>query len=156
MLKVVMLFSIVIILNTATNAQSKSLLIELSDGSIRSIVLSEIRDITLSGTPTSVDERQSVQNILKTFTLYQNYPNPFNPETNLKYEIPNSGIVEISIFDIQGRIIRSFESINRNAGTHLVAWNGRSDSGTLVASGTYFCRVHFNGNYLINKLLLIK
>jgi hypothetical protein len=90
------------------------------------------------------------------FELYQNYPNPFNPSTTIEYEIPHSGYVEVNIFDIRGRLIRSLDKSQQQVGIHRIVWDGRDNGGTIVASGTYFCRIHFNGNLLTKKLALIK
>jgi hypothetical protein len=130
--------------------------VEKTDGTIRGYPISFISQITFSGVPTSVKEQELVQNVLSSFALYQNYPNPFNPSTTIKYSVPRSGDVEARIFDIQGRLVRTLSKSFQQAGAHLLVWDSRSNSGTTVASGTYFCQVLFNGTALVKKLLLIK
>lgn len=145
-----------IIINSLCFAQSDSLTITLLNGAIYKFAPSEILEITFSGTAVGVEEQKLIENIVTSFTLHQNYPNPFNPSTNIMFEVPHYGSVEINIYDIQGQLVRSFEKTYETAGSHIVNWNGRDDSGSMVSSGTYFCRVNFNNTSLVKKLLLIK
>jgi hypothetical protein len=137
-------------------AQTDSMFVEMTNGSIRGYPISSIKLITFSGLPTSVKEQEIFQNVLASFVLYQNYPNPFNPSTTIQYNIPKSGEVEVKIFDVQGRLIRSLGKTYRQAGIHSFIWDSRVNSGVIAASGTYFCHVLFNGSSLVKKLLLIK
>jgi flagellar hook assembly protein FlgD len=70
--------------------------------------------------------------------------------------VPKAGTVEVRIFDIQGRLIRSLTNLYQQAGSHSIVWDSRGNTGTVVASGTYFCQVLFNGSALVKKLVLIK
>jgi hypothetical protein len=126
------------------------------DGTIRGYPISLISQIIFSGVATNVREQEFVQKVLSSFALYQNYPNPFNPSTTIQYSVPKAGDVKARIFDIQGRLVRSLSNGYQQAGTHSIIWDSRSNSGIVVASGTYFCQVLFNGTALIKKLVLIK
>ncbi len=75
------------------------------------------------------------------FQLYQNYPNPFNPSTTIAYSLPEKSSVEIKIFDLQGREIKSFTLGAQSAGYQRVVWNGTNDRGNQMASGFYVYRV---------------
>jgi flagellar hook assembly protein FlgD len=136
--------------------QTGSVIIKLNDGTNKTYNLSEVREIMVDGIPTSIEEEQITQKIAQSFSLYQNYPNPFNPSTNIRYEIPDAGPVDISIYDIQGRLIRILSKQSQQAGSHSVTWDGRNNSGAMVSSGTYFCSVRFKDSYQTKKLLLIK
>jgi hypothetical protein len=137
-------------------AQTDSMIVEKTDGTIHGYPVSMIYQINFSGTATSVKDQKLIQNILSSFTLYQNYPNPFNPSTTIQYNMPKSGNVEIRIFDIQGRLIRTFIKNYQQAGTHSLVWDSRINTGTVVAGGTYFCQVLFNGDAFVKKLVFIK
>jgi hypothetical protein len=137
-------------------SQVDSMLVELSNGTIVSYAIPAIREITFSGNLTDVQDQELISKIINSFTLRQNYPNPFNPTTTISFEIPRVGIVLINIYDINGRLIRSYGSSKQSAGIHTFIWDGRNSSGVSVSSGTYFCQVHFNDSYLTNKLVLIK
>jgi len=65
-------------------------------------------------------------------------PNPFNPETVIEFTLKAPSSFDLSILDVQGRLVRTLASGNGSAGTHAVAWNGMGQNGTPSASGAYF------------------
>jgi photosystem II stability/assembly factor-like uncharacterized protein len=99
---------------------------------------------------TSVNEH-IITGIPKEFNLYQNYPNPFNPSTNIKFDVPKSGVVNLIIYDMLGREVNTLVNGFRNAGTYEVSFNG-----TNISSGIYFYRLQYEGLTLTKKLMLIK
>ncbi|MFQ5640305.1 MAG: choice-of-anchor D domain-containing protein, partial [bacterium] len=87
-------------------------------------------------------QENSNPNVPTEFRLTQNYPNPFNPDTQIRYELPASGIVTLSIFDIRGQEIRRIlNAVSKFPGVYEVKWNGRDNSGLTVSSGLYFYRI---------------
>lgn len=70
------------------------------------------------------------------FSLKQNYPNPFNPSTTIKYELPNSTGVRLSVYDMLGREVSVLVDDRRDAGVHEVKFD-RSGR----ASGVYLYRL---------------
>jgi hypothetical protein len=94
--------------------------------------------IEIEPTVTSVANRE---NGPEYFQLYQNYPNPFNPSTTIAYSLSEKSSVEIKIFDLQGREIKSFTVGAQSAGYQRVVWNGMNDRSNPMASGFYVYRV---------------
>lgn len=94
--------------------------------------------------------------LLLDYILYQNYPNPFNPSTNVRFQIPESGEVTIKIYDILGREIRTLFNQEVQRGTYTAEWDGLSDDGTKMSSGTYFYRMVAGEFVQTKKMLLIK
>ena len=95
------------------------------------------------------------------FVLYANYPNPFNPVTEIRFDVAAESFVNVAIYNILGKKIRSLLSENISAGRHIVSWNGLSDDGSSVASGIYFYRLEAttdNGFKIgkMNKMSLIR
>lgn len=91
------------------------------------------------------------------FTLHQNIPNPFNPQTTIRYDVPTGGAaVNISVYDITGRLVRELVDERRAAGTWLVQWNGDDDGGARVASGVYFYRLRAGSFVETKKMVLLK
>ena len=90
-------------------------------------------------------------NTPESFNLYQNYPNPFNPATNLKFDIPKSGNVRISVYDITGKLVTELLNQNLSPGTYETNWNAKG-----YASGVYFYSMEAEGFKETRKMLLIK
>ena len=91
------------------------------------------------------------------FALLQNYPNPFNPSTKIRYEVPMSAQVKITIFDILGREVATLVNGIQEPGVHQIEWRALS-----VSTGVYFYRMEAraldgNGNFTaVKKLLFVK
>jgi Ca-activated chloride channel family protein len=75
------------------------------------------------------------------FTLHQNYPNPFNPETTIRFDLPESGFIVISIYDISGKLIKILMNEFYTVGSHSVKWDGKDSADNAVPSGIYICRM---------------
>ncbi len=90
------------------------------------------------------------------YKLYQNYPNPFNPATTIAYDLSSPAYVNLVIFDITGRKIRTLQSGYREAGSYQVIWDGRDDEGKRAASGIYLYRLQADKFTQTRKLMLLK
>ena len=91
------------------------------------------------------------------FALHGNYPNPFNPMTTIRFDLPRPARVNLSVYDVSGRLIRALiyeESVA--AGKHEVVWNGHDEMGRLVATGVYFCRLQTDTFDQTQRMMLIK
>ncbi|MBN1540706.1 T9SS type A sorting domain-containing protein, partial [candidate division KSB1 bacterium] len=88
--------------------------------------------------------------------LLQNYPNPFNPETTLRYQITSAQKVDIAIYNLSGRRVRTLVQGDVSAGYHSVVWDGRDHDGQTVPSGIYHAVLHGQSFRDVIKLLLIK
>lgn len=85
------------------------------------------------------------------YRLYVNYPNPFNPTTEIKFDIVESGMVNIKVFDVTGKAVGTLVNENLAAGTYKAKWNASAYS-----SGVYFYKIT-TGNYTdTKKMMLIK
>ena len=85
-----------------------------------------------------------------------NYPNPFNPLTVIRFSVPSRRHVELAVYDVRGRKVRTLVQGVLPAGAHQVAWQGRDDVGRQVSSGLYFCRLTAGAESLVHKMLLMK
>ena len=90
------------------------------------------------------------------FVLHQNYPNPFNAHTVIGYELPSRSSVRASIYNVLGRRIAVVLDGVRGAGRHQLAWDGRDQSGEMVAGGVYFCIMQAGLRTASIKMLLLK
>ena len=94
--------------------------------------------------------------IASSYVLKQNYPNPFNPTTNIQFEIPASDFVSITVFDIEGRKIKTLMNEYLNAGTHSLNWNGTNDLGVKVSTGMYIYQLRTNSIKLSRTMTFVK
>jgi hypothetical protein len=90
------------------------------------------------------------------FELDQNYPNPFNPETTIPYRLTRQSRVELGVYDISGRQIRTLVESIQSAGWQRAVWDAKDDRGHRVASGVYFCRLEVDGVAEKHKMVLIR
>jgi hypothetical protein len=89
--------------------------------------------------------------------LGQNYPNPFNPVTRIEYKLPgNRTRVSVVVYDVSGRKVRTLVNGEKDAGRHVVDWDGRDEGGRPVGSGVYFYRMVAAGFSDVRKMVLLK
>ena len=105
-------------------------------------------------------ERLSVNNLNNELpsqiALSQNYPNPFNPITTIDFNLTESGNVNLSIYDINGKLVKELVNEDRGEGLYSVTWDGANQNGINVSSGTYFGKLISGESQQQIKLLLIK
>ncbi|MGB2805555.1 MAG: VWA domain-containing protein [Candidatus Zixiibacteriota bacterium] len=106
--------------------------------------------------PTDVEDPTDNPNAPKSFALFQNQPNPFNPETNISFALPVRTHASLTIYNIEGKKVRTLASREMDVGTHAVHWNGRDEAGNPVASGIYFYRLKTRHFDQTQKMVLMK
>jgi len=90
------------------------------------------------------------------FNLYNNYPNPFNPVTTLRYDLPEDALVNITIYDIMGRIVRTLINSQQNAGFKSIQWNATNDAGSPLSAGLYLYKIQADNFVQTRKMVLLK
>ncbi|MCF7913485.1 MAG: hypothetical protein K9M99_13245 [Candidatus Cloacimonetes bacterium] len=85
-----------------------------------------------------------------------NFPNPFNPSTEISFQLPCSGKVDLNIYNSRGQFIKSLYHGFLPAGDHSLIWNGRNESGHPLASGIYHYQIIAGNNQTAGKMLMIK
>ncbi|HEX2787585.1 MAG TPA: T9SS type A sorting domain-containing protein [Ignavibacteria bacterium] len=93
----------------------------------------------------------NTENLPDKFLLKQNYPNPFNPVTNIEFNIPNSGFVNLEVFDINGKLIKTLINKNLSAGNYVTSFEAHS-----LPSGMYFYKLTTKNFVETKKMILIK
>ena len=88
--------------------------------------------------------------------LETNYPNPFNSSTTLRYILSQTGAVELSVYDVQGQLVRRLVQEVQKAGAYEITWAGDNEAGHPVATGTYFTRLQAGAFAQTLKVMLIK
>jgi len=90
------------------------------------------------------------------FALHQNYPNPFNPITRINYDLPEDALVNITIYDMMGRQVKTLINSEQTAGYRAIRWNGTNHLGQPVAAGMYLYKIRANMFNQTKKLILLK
>ena len=98
-----------------------------------------------------IETLENVIAIPEVFHLGKPYPNPFNPLATITYAIPLDSDINLSIYDVQGRLVEELISSYMEAGYYEIQWN----AGT-AASGLYFLRLVTPENAITQKMILMK
>ncbi|MCF6268735.1 MAG: T9SS type A sorting domain-containing protein [Melioribacteraceae bacterium] len=101
--------------------------------------------------PVIVDINEEDNLIVSDYQLSQNYPNPFNPSTKITYQIPDSGLVTLKVYDVLGREVAELVNSEQPTGKYTVTLNGAN-----LSSGIYFYTMRAGDFVATKKLLLLK
>ena len=112
--------------------------------------------ITVTGGGGLQQTQQSTAPVPTVRNLHANYPNPFNAETHIRFDLPEAALVDLVVINTLGQQVRTLVAKEVGAGFHAVVWDGRDDSGTSVASGTYMYVLSAGQSVQSRRLLLIK
>ncbi len=108
---------------------------------------------------TSIEKPNNKETIPESHIIAQNYPNPFNPSTVIKFTIPqklSNSKTRLTIYNIQGEVIKELLNELLPSGTYLSRWNGENKLGNKVSSGIYFYEVKSGSNKFVGKMNLMK
>ncbi|HHZ99594.1 MAG TPA: T9SS type A sorting domain-containing protein [Candidatus Marinimicrobia bacterium] len=86
--------------------------------------------------------------------LSQNYPNPFNADTWIRYYIPSSQDIDLTIYDILGRNVIRLDYGYKDPGLYQVRWNGKNSKNETVSSGVYIYLLK-NDNIIQRKRMIL-
>jgi len=90
------------------------------------------------------------------FVFHQNYPNPFNPITLLEYDLPKDELVNITIYDMKGRMVKTLIDGLQAAGYKSVQWNATNDRNEPVSAGVYLYSIEAGDFRQTKKMVLLK
>lgn len=90
--------------------------------------------------------------------MQQNMPNPFNPSTIISFQIPTNmaGPTRLVIYNLTGQIVRVLTDGHLAAGAHVLAWDGRDESGQEAASGVYIYRLEGTSFAITRRMMLLR
>ncbi|GAH71321.1 unnamed protein product, partial [marine sediment metagenome] len=88
-------------------------------------------------------------------TLYIS-PNPTHSRVTIQYNLPTNSKVSVRILDITGRVIKTIYEGDKKAGNYKFVWDGTTDKGVKVPSGSYFCKIKTGETSLTKKITLIR
>ena len=96
------------------------------------------------------------QPLAESYKVYQNFPNPFNPTTIISYKLPKDSHIQITIYDMNGRIVKNLLNKHQNAGLNSIKWDATSDQGKQVSAGMYIYSIETPDIKQSKKMLFIK
>lgn len=96
------------------------------------------------------EDRTGTENPVK-FELQQNYPNPFNPSTMINYSVANAEMVELKVYDILGKEVKTLVNQIQNPGSYSITFNAAG-----LSSGVYFYKLKAGSFTEIKKMTLVK
>ena len=130
-------------------------LIVLRPGTSESYALASIKKIEFLWGFSGVADPEEAAHLLRAMRLFQNRPNPFTPATRIGFELAQAGRVELGIYSVDGRLIRTLVDEERLAGSHEVTWDGCDAKGERMAGGVYFYKLAAPGIAESRRMILL-
>ncbi len=90
------------------------------------------------------------------YALDQNYPNPFNPTTTITFSLEKNEMVQLKVYDLAGREIKTIVNEARTAGQNTAFWNGTDNTGQIVPTGVYFYQLQAGAFSETRKMMFLK
>lgn len=107
--------------------------------------------------PDYVSHAPAASTPLPLAVLAGNTPNPFNPRTSVRWDLNRGARVDLSVFDLSGRLIRTILPPTwLNAGTHTAVWDGADETGRASPSGVYLLRLDAGGERHAHRMMLVR
>jgi len=91
-----------------------------------------------------------------TYNLYNAYPNPFNPMITIRYDVPKDELVNITIYDMMGRVVKTLVNGSQTAGYKSIIWNATNNLGEPVSAGMYIYSIQAGDFRQTKKMVLLK
>ncbi|MCS5622548.1 MAG: T9SS type A sorting domain-containing protein, partial [Candidatus Marinimicrobia bacterium] len=88
------------------------------------------------------------------FSLNNNFPNPFNPLTTISYDLPEDGFVNVTIYNVMGKLVKDLVNNQQNAGFKSIQWDATNNTGQPVSAGVYLYRLE-TGRFTQNKKMVL-
>lgn len=112
-------------------------------------ILVNIDPITVS------TQEKSYRSTNYSFGLENNFPNPFNPSTNIRYELIESSMVDLTIYNIIGQRVKTLISHFQEPDYHEISWNGTNYHGENVEAGLYLAKLKAGQNSMVIKMVYL-
>ncbi len=116
----------------------------------------KVEQMDTDGTSTFYGPVQLSGALATYYSLRRNYPNPFNPTTNIEYTIAKEGNVDVSIYNIQGQLIKNLVNTQQAAGYYNLKWDATDMYGNSVSTGIYFVKMQSGDFTKIHKMTFEK
>ena len=150
--------------NTHSNGTGGNYGIALDDQDVINENMDAFIDIynSLSGSGIAIEKMKTLLKsiifieIPLEYSLGQNHPNPFNPVTTLGYDLPEDAMVNITIYDMMGRQVKTLVNGSQTAGYQSIQWNATNNTGEPVSAGLYLYTIQAGEFRQTKKMVLLK
>ena len=105
--------------------------------------------------PTEIQTEEISTNIPVAWNLTQNFPNPFNMTTQIKYSLPEAGKVSITIYNVNGQVVRNLLHTYQTPGYHFINWDGCDNFGHQIGTGIYLYHLKVEGSFSKTKKMIL-
>lgn len=105
---------------------------------------------------TGVSDHRTDHQAPAAYQLGEAYPNPFNGRTVIQFSLLQAGRVQVEVYNLMGQKIRTLISETREAGNHLVSWDGKNDFNQQLGSGVYLYKITVNDFQASKRILYLK
>ena len=139
--------SFYVVFDLVPNRDGSDTLIGIEDLEFNNVVFS-IEEIL-----TSYEDKS---NLPSDYVLRSPFPNPFNPITQIKFDVPEQNIINLSVFDLNGKLVKTLTNQEYKQGRYKLNWNAQNNYGQDVPSGMYFIRFSSNSYTNTKKILFLK
>jgi len=112
--------------------------------------------VVLEFTFNSADNVSSEDGLIIPENSITNYPNPFNPVTNIAFNLLETSIVNLNVYNLKGELVRNLAASELPAGENIISWDGTDNRGSEVPSGTYFYKLKAGRFTSTKKMVLMK
>ena len=102
------------------------------------------------------DAGEDVPPVPESFALHQNVPNPFNPVTTIRFDLPRSEHVRLSVYNVKGELVATLIDRSMTAGRQEFSWRATDEAGRAVSSGVYFYRLVAGDFVQTRKMILLR
>jgi hypothetical protein len=141
--------------NSSYKAISSSVLLgAISSGdslNLKAYLVSEMVNTLLGYNPVT-----SLKDTFSSLTTFGNFPNPFTEETKIEFDLAETGLIMIDVYDLGGRLIKQLLNENLSPGSHSVTWDATNESGSRVEGGYYFYKIKSGGSFKTEKMILLQ
>jgi len=107
-------------------------------------------------TGTAVEEVVGGDALPDAAELLGNFPNPFNPATHIRFNLADSGLARVAVYDVAGQRVRELVAGHLTPGYHQVTWDGRDAAGYSAASGIYYAVLDAGGSRQAKPMVLVR
>ena len=140
---------------TRIGFEGEETLVVVTEGGSEAYATETIERIEFLFEFSSVEDPREAAGLIKAIHLFQNRPNPVLLGTQIGFELPQAGMVELSIYSADGRLVRTLVTEERDAGRHSITWDGTNEAGQKVPGGAYFYRLLAPGCDESRRMILL-